>query len=221
MKVAILVEDPGQAASHACSEIEAGGAKDDGEASGHVFAAVIADTFDDGQGSGVADGEALAGAAGGEEGSAGSSVERDVAKNDVQFGLEGGAALAAKDDFAAGEALADEVIRHALQDKLHSWNGEGSKGLAGDAGHFEGERCLRIRPVSVEHSELAGETRAEGAVFVGDERVEDKMLAVTVSSEGRLDPRIVDGRTVGGTRIATALPMGLADRRRCQDRRKV
>ena len=65
-EAAVFVEDPGEAAGHASSEVAAGSAKDDGEASGHVFAAVVADAFNDGQGSGVADGETLAGAAGGE-----------------------------------------------------------------------------------------------------------------------------------------------------------
>ena len=56
---------------------------------------------------------------------------------------EGGAALAAEDDFAAGQALADEVVGESLEDELHAGNGEGSEGLAGDAGHLEDER---LRP---------------------------------------------------------------------------
>ena len=101
-EAAVFVEDPGEAAGHASSKIEPSSPEDDGEASGHVFASVVADAFDDGQGSGVADGEAFAGAAGGEEGSAGGSVEGDVAEDDVELGLEGGTALSAEDDFAAG-----------------------------------------------------------------------------------------------------------------------
>ena len=58
---------------------------DDG-ASGHVLAAVVADTLDDGHRTGVADAEALTGDTADEGFTGGRAVERDVADDDVVLG---------------------------------------------------------------------------------------------------------------------------------------
>ncbi len=60
-EVALIVVDVGDAAAHAGGEVAAGGTENDDEAVGHVFAAVVADAFNDRGCAGVADGEALAG----------------------------------------------------------------------------------------------------------------------------------------------------------------
>src|SRR5689334_3071182 len=70
-----LVVDPGQPAGHAGAEVDAGCAEDNGKAAGHVFAAMIANAFDDREGAGVADCEALASASCREERAAGCAVE--------------------------------------------------------------------------------------------------------------------------------------------------
>ena len=59
-ELAVVVVDVGDAAAHAGGEVAAGRADDDDAAAGHVFAAVIADAFDDRVRAGVADAEALA-----------------------------------------------------------------------------------------------------------------------------------------------------------------
>ena len=61
-EVAGFIEHVGDAAAHAGGEVAAALAEHDDQAVGHVFAAVIAEAFDDGGGAGVAHGEALAGA---------------------------------------------------------------------------------------------------------------------------------------------------------------
>src|SRR5579862_3022489 len=87
-EVSTLVEDVGDAAAHASRKISAARAEDEHQSVGHVFAAVIADTFDNGGRSGVADGEALAGDSVEERFPAGRSVEGDVADQNVFFGRE-------------------------------------------------------------------------------------------------------------------------------------
>ena len=47
-EVALIVVDVGDAAAHACGKVAAGGTENDGEAVGHVFAAMIADALDNG-----------------------------------------------------------------------------------------------------------------------------------------------------------------------------
>src|SRR5579863_61898 len=66
-----FVIDPRQAAGHAGSEVDACGAQNHGQTSRHVFAAVVAHSFNDGEGPGVTHREALPGAAGSEKPSAG------------------------------------------------------------------------------------------------------------------------------------------------------
>jgi hypothetical protein len=60
-------------------------------AAGHVFAAVVADGFDDGVHAAVADAEALAGHAADVGLAAGRAVERHVADDDVLLRHKGGA----------------------------------------------------------------------------------------------------------------------------------
>ena len=59
-EIALLVEHIGDAARHAGGEIAPRAADDDDDAARHIFAAVIADAFDDGERAGVAHGETLA-----------------------------------------------------------------------------------------------------------------------------------------------------------------
>ena len=59
-------------------------------AAGHVLAAVVADAFDDGDGAGVAHGEALADHAADERLPAGGAVQDDVAGDDLLLGHEAG-----------------------------------------------------------------------------------------------------------------------------------
>ena len=63
-EAAILVEHPCDAAGHTGAEVLAGTAQHQNSAPGHVLAAMIADTLDDGDSARVADGEAFAGASG-------------------------------------------------------------------------------------------------------------------------------------------------------------
>ena len=64
------------------------GAENHGAPAGHVFAAVIADAFDDGLGAAVAHAEPLGRAAAEERAAARRAVQRDVADEDVLLGLE-------------------------------------------------------------------------------------------------------------------------------------
>src|SRR6185312_9214690 len=220
-EAAVLVENPGEAAGHACSEVEAGCAENYGEATGHVLAAVVAHALDNSQCAGVADGEALARAACCKERAACGSVERDVAEDDVQFRLERRSAFAAKNDFAAGEALAYEVVGEALEDELYAGGGKGSEGLAGDAAQLEGELGVGAGSVGVEQREIACKPRAKGAVFVGDERIMRKVFASAVCSQCGFHPRIIDGSTRRGTDVALALPLGFAFDRSGQHGREI
>ena len=69
-------------------EVAPGPAEHDDAPAGHVFAAVVADAFDDGDGAAVANGKALAGDTAEVGLAARRAVERDVADDDVLLGHE-------------------------------------------------------------------------------------------------------------------------------------
>ena len=81
-KSPLLVEHIGDAARHAGCEVAAGLADDDDDAAGHVFAAMVADAFDDGDRARIAHGEALAGDAAEVALALGRAVEHGVADDD-------------------------------------------------------------------------------------------------------------------------------------------
>ena len=114
-EVAVLVEHIGDAARHAGREVAAGLADDDDDAAGHVFAAMVADALDDGDGAGVAHGEALAGDAAEIALALDRAVEHGVADDDRLLGDDPGVFRRADDDAAARQALADIVVAVADQ----------------------------------------------------------------------------------------------------------
>ena len=148
---------------------------------------MVAYTLDDGEDAGVADGEALTCAASGEEAAAGAAVKGDIAEYDVELAFAGGAALAAEDDFAAGEAFADEVVGEAFEHEREAGGGECAEALAGDAGQIEAEGGVGgvafVLTAGLAEGELAGEPRAEGAVFIGDFAAPGEGLAGGVGGE--------------------------------------
>ncbi len=147
-------------------------AEDDDQAFGHVFAAVIAEAFDDGGGAGVADGEALAGHAVEEGFAAGGAVEDDVADQDILFGHEGGAARRVDDDAAAGEAFADVIVGIAFEFEGDAVGEEGAEALAGGAGELEVDGVVGQAGRAVAAGDFAAEHGADGAVHVADRQLD-------------------------------------------------
>ena len=114
-KVAMLVQNVGKASTHAGRKVPAALAEHDHGAVGHVFAAMVAQTFDYGFGAGVAHGKAFSGHAVEVGFAAGSPVKRDVADQDILFRQERGRARRVDDDLSAGEPLADVIVSVVFQ----------------------------------------------------------------------------------------------------------
>src|SRR5437899_10934125 len=68
---------------HAGAEIQAERPEDDDDATGHVLATVLADAFDDGERTAIADGETFSGAAGDEELAGRGAIEHGVSGKNV------------------------------------------------------------------------------------------------------------------------------------------
>ena len=143
------VVDVGDPAAHPGGEVAAGLAEDDDAAAGHVLAAVLADALDDRQRAGVADREALAGEAAEEGLAAGGAVEDDVAGDHVLGRVEARAVGRADREDAAGEALADVVVRLALELERDPRREPGAEALAGRAAQADVDRVARQAGVAV------------------------------------------------------------------------
>src|SRR5215469_9074932 len=101
-----------EATSHTGAKVEANGAKNSRDAAGHVFATMLANTFNNG----------------------GGAVENRVPYEDIAaFGSVG---ACADDDCAAGEALADVVVRFAEQFQREAGGEERAEALTCGATEF-------------------------------------------------------------------------------------
>ena len=108
---ALRVEDEGDPAGHAGSEVPTGRAQDHGSATGHVLAAMIADTFHHCHGTGVSDAEPLPDPPPDEGLARSRPVENYVSGDDLLLSQELGIGWRSDSDTASGEALADVVVR--------------------------------------------------------------------------------------------------------------
>ena len=109
-EAAVHIEHVGEATGHAGAEVDAGFAEYGDHAAGHVFAAVVTDAFHYRAGTGIAHGEAFAGAAGCEQLAAGGAIQAGVAGDGGVFGFEGDAVVRFDHNTAARHAFADVVV---------------------------------------------------------------------------------------------------------------
>ena len=136
-EIAGHVQHVGNAARHARGKIAAGRPEHDHATARHVFAAVVADGFDDGVDAAVADAEPFAGHAANVGLAAGGAVERDVAGDDVLLRHERGTFWGIEDDPAAAQALAQVIIGVAFQLERHAARHECPEALPGAASEFD------------------------------------------------------------------------------------
>ena len=97
----VFVQYISDAARHSCGKIVAGSAKDNDSTAGHIFTAMLTDTFDNSHCAGIADTEAFSGDAVDKGSSAGGAVQSYIADDDVFFRLEACAFGRINNQFAA------------------------------------------------------------------------------------------------------------------------
>ena len=119
------------------AKLPPGLADDEHAAAGHVFAAMIADALDDGDGAGIAHREALAGDAAEIAFAGDRAIEHGVADDDRVFRHEADLLMRLDDELAAGETLADIVVGLAGEFERHAMGDPGAEALAGDAGQLD------------------------------------------------------------------------------------
>src|SRR3981189_1360204 len=109
-EVAALVKNIGNAAAHAGGKISPAGSEHQDQAPGHVFAAVVADSFDHSSRSGIAHRKALASTSIEERFAAGGAIESNVADQNIFLGSESGPARRIHYQPSTGQTLADVIV---------------------------------------------------------------------------------------------------------------
>ena len=204
-EVALLVEHERDAATHAGREVAPGGAEHHHPAAGHVLAAVVADPLDHRGGARVAHGEALAGEPVEEGAAAGGPVEHRVADDHVVLGVEGAALGRHDGHHAAGEALADVVVRLAAHRDRHARGQPGAEALPGRAVQEHLDRALwqTFRPAG--DGDRARQHPAHRTVDVAHVVLGGDPLAVRDRPGGGFDQVVVEG-VVEHRRLRTRAP---------------
>ncbi len=133
---------------------------------------MIAHAFDDGERARVAHGEALARAARGVELAAGRAVQTGVADDRRFVARKTRASRRTHDDAAAGHALADAVVRFAVEHDVHAACVPRAEALTRGAGQAQRDRIRRHALIAVLARDLTGNARADRAVGVDDRVVE-------------------------------------------------
>lgn len=113
--------------------------------------------------------------------------EGDVSDDDIVFCAEGGFSRRINDDLAAGKALADVVIRIALQGERQALRDEGAEALSRRADEGEGYGVFGQSFIAVAAGDLAAKDGAGDTVGVLDEELCDNALLLIESRLAHAD----------------------------------
>ena len=172
LEIAALVEHISHAARHTGREVAPRRPENHDATARHVFAAMIAGAFYNGDGARVADGEPLASHAA-EIALAGNRTVKDgIADNDAFLRHDGGAIRRPNDDSAAGKALADVVIGFAREIHRDAPCKPGAKALSRCTLEGDPDRVFGKSGMTVGFRHPARQHRARGAVAARDGQFE-------------------------------------------------
>ena len=165
-EVALHVEHVGETAGESRAEIHPRAAQNAHHAAGHVFTAMITRALEHRERPGVAHREALARGAGGVQFAARGAVQAGVAHDDRFARHEAGARRRLHHDPAARHALADVIVRFALETQMQAAGVPDAEALAHRAGERDHDRCVAHAVVAPALGDFTGDARADGAVMV-------------------------------------------------------
>src|SRR6185503_304729 len=160
LELAEFVQHEGDAAAHSRTEVPTDASEHNHGPTGHVLAAVIADSFDDCHRATVPHREALARGAGKVGFARRRTVQNRVADEDRLVGNELRRAWMTHNQASAGKSLADIIVRLSLELERETTSGESAEALAGRAGEADRERAIGQPGVAIAAGNLAGQRGA-------------------------------------------------------------
>src|SRR5262249_20082791 len=142
-ELAVRIPDVRDAPRHPGREVATRLAENDDAAAGHVFAAVVADSFNDRLGAAVPHAEPLGSPPTDESLTARRAVEADVADQDVVLRNERRQLRGINHDATAGEPLADVVVRISFDFERYALREERTEALSSRAVELDVDRVVR------------------------------------------------------------------------------
>src|SRR5262249_51165499 len=135
---------------------------------GHIFAAMVTRALDDGDGTGVAHGKALAGDTAEIAFTLDRAIHHGVADDDALFRHDAAVPRRLDDDFAARETLADIVVTFTFELEGDALGKPRAEGLARGALQAHGDGVVGQARMAVDLRHPAREHRARRTVGVVD-----------------------------------------------------
>ena len=177
---------------------------------------MVAHAFDHGDSAGIADCEAIAGAARGEQRTRRSAIQGRIAEENVWRSVRGigGTAERPNHDFAAAESFSDMIVRLSFEVELHLGECERAETLARTAVKAQTHR-LRRSIVAVDAGDLPGDPRANSEMMIAD--CVDAIEGLTALEDFGIERD--DSRTKVAVDRAPARRQRFG--RRCQHRRQI
>ena len=168
VEVAVPIKDISNAPGHACCKVTSGFAKNDYTATGHVFATVIADSFNDSMGATVPHAESFCCAASEEGFTTGCTVKYDITNDDVFFGSKATDFRWIDNDSSSGKPFSYIVIRITFEFDRNSFGEECSDALTGRAIELDVDRTIGQAIRTPLLGDVVAENGADGAVSIYD-----------------------------------------------------
>src|SRR5258708_5834934 len=162
--ISLGAQNVSQAAGHTRSEIQTERPEDDDDATGHILAAVLADTLDYGESSAVADSETLPTAAGDKELARGSTVEHGVSGKNVT--APGSGKSSSDGDGPAGKAFSDVVVSFALELEGYTLGKKSAEALARRPMKILPDLVIAGKAVLAPAHQFAAQASADAAIRV-------------------------------------------------------
>src|SRR5690606_1365016 len=187
LQLTLEVEHVDDSAAHAGREVLTHRAEDDRPSSGHVFAAMVADTFDHRVCARVATAESLADHTLEERFTSRRAVEKHVAGDDVLGRLERRIGRGANDHATAGETLAGIVVRITLDADLDASGKPGAETLTRRPLELDLDRSVGESLEAVLPRHLGAEDGADRPIGVLDRQLDAHLFAPRERRLGELE----------------------------------
>src|SRR6266853_647345 len=153
-----------QPACHAGAEIQAERPEDDSDTASHVFAAVLADAFDNGKRTTVADSETLSTASGNKELTGGGAIEHGVSGKNVT--APGSGKSSSDGDGAAGKTFSHVIVGFALEPEGYALGKKSAEALARRAMKILPDLFIAGKAVLAPTHQLPAQPGADAAIRV-------------------------------------------------------
>jgi len=166
VEITVDIEDVGNTTRHTSCEVTTSRSKNNNATTSHVLTTVVTDTFDDGSGTGVSDGETLSGNTTEEASTGSSTVQASVTNENVLLRLEDSRAGRVDDQSTTRQALADIIVGITLKLECNTRSEESTERLTSGALDINMDSVHRQSSLTISLGDVVGEGGTHRSVSV-------------------------------------------------------